>query len=72
MVRLFATMWDFRHRIVSTGIPRMAATDAAQRQPQSTERAVGGYGFMCIAGTTWIETAVLAEVRADRQLVNSD
>src|ERR1700722_14772928 len=61
-----------RHRIVTTGMERMAARQAPDRQPAATQAAVPLHRLECVLRTRRVEAAACAEQWADRALVGAD
>src|SRR5512139_1314908 len=62
----------FGHGIEAAGIPGMATPDAACREPRAAQGTVALNGFLRVAGTRRIKTAVRPEQRADEPAIDVD
>ena len=61
-----------RYGIVPTGMPGMAAAQATQGQPATTQEAMVFDGFLRVAGTAGVEATVIGHQRADGVAVKLD
>lgn len=61
-----------RHRIVSTGIPGMATAQTLCTKQAALEKTMLFNGFLGIAGTGRVETAMAGHQRADSVAIHLD